>query len=1117
MSNNINYHNNKSRIEYDIDKHSLDSISFDNDDKYSYPISKSKKTNKKRISTKKMNRPINKHTDVSLIRAKSIFESPGLHYPINSNISSSSSYSSKCSSNDCSNSSECSTSDSECYIGTSIPYYLINNDFYSRFNQNVNTFNQYHPLMMNQMLNPTINQMNKYLPQEKKVYNDTDANIYLKQIIKTYNDLQVQYADFFNGLRKILIDGGDHDRRLEDRRFEVKSIQLSDNITMGDTESFYRFMTNVKSHIKEMVQRIEFLYRMNIENVDPLIEQFYNRVHDKKMPLVPSTNHKQTPVVKRLGELFDMVGGNLKDSEINVENIKNKINNYRKITEDGIDLSRFQTLSNREREMLMMDNEVSLEKESSDPKVKNLTTGTFEKIDKDYLLEPIKQSGYDTPVNNLVFHSVGTHGLSDLPGSIENLYQTPLELNTTEFQKQLNTIQQFVDNEYDNFQINDYTFTMIDPFQAYTIRKDAELNTLNMKNKQIENNNNDILLWQGVLNEDFFNNYVNFMAHVYNYCTKDKKCDDIQSLSLPELHDVLKKELDVSADIKNVENGYDKLKYINKTYMNLNPRAREYIYDDDQPKGGEMSNGTIKGLFCEGTKRCYIYDNKDSNSNYNHTEKKDAIVKVLNNINNNITSYHKISDNANDSIIIEKIKNLRLNKNALQKTIDDLYRIDEHYRFLDKHGPDDRPVGSGIFGGSAGGVYRDIFANYIYSYKKLLNTSPGLFSQINNYYTQMITIKSPNTNESLIKDINDIFERANITKKSDEKDPGLNLLKKLTFIKNKNITDQSLILKEIEIVVKNYCKDKISQLKDFNKILHEQISSSMKKNDSVGNEQMIISDEVKNKLSKLVNTSDKTNIYDHIFDIAEKRIVDNSKISYNLVVLKSEKKENRSDPTTSKPLMETQISTTPTHPSTNLISPKQKSNTVNIHLDSIDTDDKMKHVIADYDDNYSKIIDGLFNQITHIDKSKRISENIRSMKSLFKEYIYYVDSIMLFTVNIISNILELSVPVKENHTNHYIPLVRYIEYSKLQSLRDKLKLVSNSNKNLLNDDKIDEISNDDKKLLIGPTKRILNFLNIMIHNFSNKPPIYIMIDPGKRSFVPLILTQILYHLYILNQ
>lgn len=961
------------------------------------------------------------------------------------------------------------------------------NQFNTDMLENLTGFNTSHPLIMRWLLEcpdetkcPEMDTVNAKSPVKQKndmmsviqrINVDPQADKYLRQIIKTYNALQIQYTNLFNSLRDSLIRAGDDE--FTDPQYIMEPITINYKSMPHITVSFYDFMKDLKADINRITKTIEQLYLIVGDKSNKAhtkrIKNFYRKVRAKKVPLVPNTLFRRSEMNKNLGDIFNLLGGvrsdassstsgeikgggnNLNDADALISSLRSKLNMYKEAIKPW-DISKIHKISDKHRAMLMPDQQNVYETDVGS-RSKKIYLDTFDKLDKDHLLDSILEK--DDPLDRgLTFTPVlETHDLDGLIKGIDLMYKDSAEkLQSDNIERSIVWMREFINYQYQDLAQSAFTFTgdvWIDQ-KKRNLMKDA----LDVENRK--------LIIRTKYTIDVLNFYLQVtdismvMAMMFKFLVDAKKITAQKNPYIGaapgQIYSVIRRMTDLSQDIANIQTGFDKM-------SELLPYFTKEGYDSLK------KTSPIRKIFQSryGREDTYFFDKQIPESRpprYTLSAIRAKVGKILSdNLNTEAISYHTGDLDSSEL----------LDKEVLLSKVDALIKLDEQLNTTSE-----KEMGLGLFPGGSSitkDEYQTYFKQYIESTEKLLTVPRGVDSEIEQILDRQVLIPpSFMTEYQESKDVRSYLKNMS----SDQ-----NLMQ----VMNQHIADYS----SIDLMVghiNTYYQQQISEYTETLETLERQVKKSSDSDKENINEQLVIDTvdtmALKLEIRKLVDLLDDVDQYDEKLQ------------SYGPGVVRSYQSIARYAKSSYYVGFE----------------PKSKPKSKQIKLPEIDESlmggvrvEGTGNIEAKIDENnrdVSIVINNLFNKITQIENIKRGMGDVGSVLKNAFDLVDMIQGIVLFTLNILQSSISSCLD-QEAVCN--MKMIKYIDYSHLKHMSKTIKTILSSPE-LMGRPQI--------RLVKGPIVRTDNFLNRLfkvVEEGGVKVPTYVMIDVKKKSFIPLLVTQ----------
>jgi hypothetical protein len=331
------------------------------------------------------------------------------------------------------------------------------------------------------LINQTKSQIFSKIP-DKQINKD----LYLRDIIKTYNEMQIQYTDLFNNIRDILIRAGYTE--YIDQIYIVKPIIIDHTHIPKPSDEFFSFMHKLKADINQIVQTIEKLYEyVGVKNSDVIqIREFYNNVRLKQILLVPmdKTIYPETDLNKKLADIFNLLGGRntsnnmsgggpLDSADQMIVQLKERLEAYKRLI-NPLDITSIQRLDNSKRLMLV----TGEEKKYEDNKLKipriieesNVSLDKFNIYDKDYLVDTILNNTDPESINNFAFNPmIETYDLTKISETLKPMYNNfSQQIKKEEIEPIIKDMEKFINYKFDDLKEDSFSFITDDEFEFKT-------------------------------------------------------------------------------------------------------------------------------------------------------------------------------------------------------------------------------------------------------------------------------------------------------------------------------------------------------------------------------------------------------------------------------------------------------------------------------------------------------------------------------------------------------------------------------------------------------------------------------------------------------------------------
>lgn len=1015
-------------------------------------------------------------------------------------------------------SSDTSSSDSSGYPIRGIltehgfPMFGIDSQFHyetfsSQYLQDLTLFDTSYPLILRWLTDrycpdtKTITDMDmidKSMPHIQ-VITDAQSDLYLRQIIKTYNTLQTQYVNLMNTLRETLIKLGVIE--FADPRYIMEPIIINYKSMPNITDAFYEYMKGLKQDVNRIVHSVEKLYAVVNAKVDvqgnevqtKQIKAFYKELHEKKVPFVSNQGYEKSELNQKLGDIFNMLGGSslnhrinetsdnrtilgaeyrvllggnasLNDTDVLVSELRDRMEMYKKSLKPW-DLTKIHRMNDTDRSLLITEQQKTFETEPM-TRNKKLYIDTFDKLDKDDLLdEMIKRKDFlhPDPMPDIVI-KMDTYDPLSLIGSINEMYVDPMDkLKWIKITKTIEHNQDFIYYRFMDMNDNDFTFT--DDIFIDQKTKNKMKDHLNEQNRKIIVELNQSIKTHTKISR--IPGLTKAIAMMFAIMVDAKKItstiNPYANVTLKTLYATIKRMSNISQYIKNVKLGYEK----------MNELLR---YFSKEGYTGLKKTSSVRKIFLSkfGEDNTYFFDTVISGSKplkYNTSTERINAGEILGaNLNTEAVGYHSSASVLSDKmVLINKVKALKELDAKLNKT-------------------SDKTMGKGLFPGGSGintDEYSGYFSRYIESTEKLLDIEVDV----------LIDVKA----ETLIE-IDKILD-----KKVNEENVLANSVDKIVDfthpstvqIQNKESTTVRTYMESLDPSY-NFMETMVKHIDDYNNI-------------------DLMANHIQTAYLSLIQESTQN------MEALQKQVLDSSSVAYlpiseqlviqsvDLVVMRLEIKE----------LVDMMK---------NIVDFQDKIKTFNTgiraSINQIEKDAessyflKMKHNndigmmggvlietipeitkrIESDGKSATQIINDLFNKIFEIETIKRDMGDVDSVIKTGIHTAKLVESIILFTLNVIQASIA-TCPEVEKVCN--LKMLGYMEYQKLRQLKDFLE-------NILSSKESETINNPNIAQVYGPMIRTSNFLQRLFSvgdKIVDKHIRYVKVDIKKKSFIPLLIAQ----------
>jgi hypothetical protein len=1048
------------------------------------------------------------------------------------------------------------------------------NDFSNSWHQNMIKFNSQYPLIMrylldidadcsdsnksNNCLGNKVKSNNLIKPSNPQIFKKISNNhipnshlnddLYLRDIIKIYNEMQIQYTDLFNNIRDILIKAGYVE--YTDQSYIVKPIIIEYNHIPKPSDEFFSFMRKLKADINQIVQTIENLYEyVGIKNSDVVqIREFYNNVRLKQVHLVPmdKTKYPETELNKKLADIFNLLGGRrstksstkssskkisnhmsggaLNDTDQMIMQLRERLETYKRLI-NPLDITSIQRLNDSKRLMLTTGEERKYEEKKNiktdgiisripeNIEVSDVSLDKFVTYDKDYLVDTILNN---TGSNSFVFNpDIKTFDLTEIINTLKPMYNNfSQQIKEDEIKPIIKDMEKFINYKFDDLKEDSFSFITEEEFE-FKINKEKNANYESPTKKLKEEIDS-----QNIINNNLF--LINNLPELINLIVimdtmlieQGKSINDYKNNSLDNIYNDIKRITipDVSdTDIKKIEDGYKNINDIVHKFYPSPPGQSPYSHGS-----AEMSTygaNSRKDVFTDPFKNhttgeddtyfFFEYSNP-SNKTSKRVPTKDFLItfgNLYNYMNKNIILLYKpdtriepldtaYKDNNNNKVT--RLSKVDRNLKNLKKYINILKETDQRLRSIksDKYGTE---LGSGIFPGTKDKSKKKMdFINYQKFFKEYIETYEKLIDGLSN--TEKI-------NE--IDRILDNIYSVSTTVSSQLKDLGISGNVIRPYLGNiridDNIINNIIITRDIETFDDRIqkLKQNISKQYEDNKKIYDDLVARL--NIELSKSDNIIFDPV-NKELEIIN-ADREQLKLEVTGLVKLlEVVDNynTKIKVFSESLSDSYTQIRKNAKSKYYIdIDPEIVESRTRVKSGFEYEDVESDIISHNKSGGSITDKFNEKIDKNELNSTQLINNIFDKIMYIENIKKgVGDTEKILKYGF-ELVSDIQGIILYTLNVLQKITTMC---GSDSLTCKIKMVKYIEYDNLVKFKKTLGIVIN-NKSLMTDCQ--------NKAIKGPIIRISNFLQRIIDIVEPKEikPTYVMIDISKKSFIPLIITQ----------
>lgn len=470
------------KTEYRIDKNSdIENITSESDktDEIEY----NKKTIKRAVSeSSKSSKYSSASSSASSSKSSSASSSA-------SSYVSSSSTSTSCDSSDSSCTSSCSDSSCEpIFIGTQMMPILTN---YYQYIEPTYQAPAVKPAVKPEVRPPPVHVITS-APESVEYYNE---------IIRTYNILQKQYADIFNYVRDVAINNGIE--FIRDDKYKIEPIQITSS-NPNNVRNLDKFMEILKQNIKNIVDQTDRIYRQLREYLpadSPLVQivdENEQKIADHKMPLVPKNGYPDTPLNRKLGDIFAMLGGRnkkakgtvgggpLNNAEQQADIIRQRVDAYKKIIGPW-NIMNFSNITDDQRDKLSTLMTAEERNYEQDPHTTDYVKfSKYDSFDRNEMVNMINRHEYIEPEEfNPIMEGRDELSFKKMLEKIDEMYGQDKISGLTgieNIKKQIKPLQKYIDDNYGYLNKESFTFVYDVEQLADLARNTGELRT---KEKEI--------------------------------------------------------------------------------------------------------------------------------------------------------------------------------------------------------------------------------------------------------------------------------------------------------------------------------------------------------------------------------------------------------------------------------------------------------------------------------------------------------------------------------------------------------------------------------------------------------------------------------------------------------
>ena len=1083
-----------------------------------------------------------------------------------------------------STSASTSTSSSSSVSSSEEPLFTVYGSDYSQYNEFSNSWNQYlskfnshYPLIMRYLLNidkncsdsngsnncsgnkvktiKSIGQIKPNKPIKSQIFNQIsnkqNEDLYLRDIIKTYNDMQNQYADLFNNIRNILIEAGYSE--YNDTKYIVKPIIIKYTHIPKPTDDFFDFMRKLKADINQIVQTIEQLYEwIGIKNADTIqIREFYNNIRLKQVPLVPmdKTKYPETELNKKLSDIFNLLGGRnnknkymrgggrnnknkymrgggpLDNTDEMITTLRKRLEAYKSIMQP-LDISSIQRLDKAKRLMLMTGEEKKYEDiKSKDfksdgikPKIPlnieetDISLDKFDTYDKNYLVDTIlNNTGLDSASIFDFNPDIETYDLKKIIDRLKPLYNNfSQQIKKEELEPIIKDMEKFINYNFGDLKEDSFTFITKDEFEfKENIEKNALIESpIKKLQTQIDiskiNLNNLFLIIK-------LPELINLITNIdILLLEKGKDINDYKTKTLGDIYNDIKPSTDsitLNDDINNIKTGFDKIYDI---VIKFYPSSTIITNKKPYSRGTDELQTYAKNFRIR--KLIDPFRNHNAKEKGKNIGKEDTYFFLLYE-----DSTNKTSDKKPTSLFLETFHALY---NFMNKNIVLMYNPDTKIKDTERG-------------------YRDEKYNFIRDIRELNKDITKLKKDITKLKKIDEKIRSDESAKSgtelgsgifpgkiehadvssefidyqkLFKNYIQSYEKLLDQYSSNEQIKNLDSILDKRYSIDPSLTGQ---LKELDIS-DNIIRPFLDKIRLDDKIINNIITSrDIKKTDArVETLKQNINKQYEDNNIEYIGLLGKMKL-----ELSKPDSVVYDPINKELELINADREQLKLEVMGLLDLLkvvddyDVKVKTFDSSLSDSYAQIKKNAKSkYNILFDSEDTEsnkilytkkggtkitDKFNQKIDDNELNSSQIINNIYEKIMYIENIKKgVGDTEKILKYGF-ELVSDIQGIILFTFNVLQKIVTMC---DSSSAICKIKMIKYIEYDNLVEFKNTLELVIN-NKSLM--------TNCQNKAIKGPIIRINNFLKRLIDIVASKAskPSYIMIDINKKSFIPLIITQ----------